>query len=62
MFRMIRFGVRTLLVIAILEYMFPDMFIKSAEVTAKMIGTGIGDGLWSLFSSIGGHILHHEGK
>lgn len=57
MFRIVRFSVRTLVFLAVAEYIAPDFILNSVEVTAKAVGEGVGNGLWALFSTVGHHII-----
>lgn len=60
MFRIVRFTVRTALLIGAIEYVAPDFIIKSTKVTAEVIGISIGNSLWYLFTTVGQHMIHHS--
>lgn len=58
MLSFVKFGVRFVLVVFLIEYLAPDFLVNGVSTTAKIVGVGAADGLWSFFKTIGGHIIH----
>lgn len=56
---LIKFAVRLILVLFIIEYMAPGFVENGVETTAKAVGGGVANGLWSMFTTLGGHMFHH---